>query len=151
MVKSKEKRAVKTASAPVIESIINDETRVFTDSPMVVAQGDLYFVELPHLPKSAKPRSNRQLAEGDTQGSRHVCAIGHVFDADRGEIASMIKSATGRTVEEQYIGPIFQSAVGEAYVKHPEHGDHKFECETIRAVVFQRSLDAEEHAQRVRD
>lgn len=141
----------KAGRAPAIESIINDETRVFTDAPLVVAQGDLYFIEIGKLPQSAKLRDDHQLAEGNTQGSRHVVAIGQVYDADPREVARMIKSATGKTVETQYLGPVFTSNAGQAYVKHPEHGDHDFQCETVRAVVFQRSLDAEERAQRVLD
>ncbi len=129
----------------------NDETLVFLDAPPVTAQGDLYFVALPRLPRSAKDRKSRQLAEGDTQGSRHMLTIGDVFDADAAEVAAMIEKSAGVKVDARYIGPVFRSADARAYVEHPEHGDHDYQCETVRATVYQRSLDAEEREQRVRD
>lgn len=149
MIATKQQR--KTKSAPVTENIINDETVVFTDPSVVVEQGDLYFVAIAGLPKSAKPRANRQLADGATQGSRHICTIGNVFDANVSELIKMIRTATGKTIEEQYIGPVFQSVGGRAYIEHPEHGDHDFQCDVTRVTVFQRSLDAEERAARVAD
>ena len=143
--------------APATESIINNATHVFTDVPCVVEQGDLYFVAIPGLPKSAKPRVSRQLADGTTQGSRHVLTVGEIFDADPVEMSRIILDATTRAGRpclidhSDYIGPVFQTTEGRAYVEHPEHGDHDFRVDCTMAVVFQRSLDAEERAQRVAD
>jgi hypothetical protein len=136
------------AAIPVGESIINNQTRTFTDAPRATRQGDLYLINIPAMPTSAKPRADRQLAEGNTQGSRHVCRTGNVFDANRGELAALIRKATGQAIEEKYIGPVF---TGPAYIEHPEHGDHDFQCEGTFAVVFQKSLDQLEREQRVLD
>src|SRR5690349_19760899 len=123
------KTATRKASvaAPVLENVTNDETRTIADCMMAVgdayAQGDLYFVRIPGLPKSAKPRANRQLAEGDTQGSRHVCTVGEVYDADPKEVAAMVRAASDQVVDPKYVGPVITTAGGRAYVEHPEHGD----------------------------
>ena len=141
-------RKSKVAAIPVGENLINDETKVFTDAPRATRQGDLYFVQIPSLPTSAKLRANRHLADGTTQGSRHVCKTGDVYDASADELVVMLKRATKEVVEAKYIGPVF---TGPAYIEHPEHGDHDFQCEGVFVVVTQRSLDADERAQRVLD
>lgn len=137
------------------ENVTNDATRTITDAMMAVgdnyAQGDIYFVRIRNLPKSAKPRKSRQLAEGDTQGSRHICAIGDVYDCDPAEVVEAISAACGCDVGEQYVGPVVRTADGVALVEHPEHGDHRYDGDMVLACVFQRSLDAEEREQRVRD
>lgn len=144
-----------------VENITNDETRIVTDSMLGVgdniAQGDLYFVRIASLPASAKPRgSNYQLAEGDTQGSRHNLDNGKAYQCDKAEVIAAIKKACGCTINEKYIGPVFETVNGRAYVSHPEHGDHDFRVESVGgsmciAVVFQRALDAEEREARVID
>lgn len=112
-------------------------------------QGDLLFVALPKMPKSAKARKNRQLADGDTPGSRHVANGGVVHDADAKELRAMIKAATGCDIAEQYIGPVF---TGDVTVEHPQHAHQSFPAiEGCTAVVFQRNLDTEEREQRQRD
>lgn len=114
----------------------------------VMPQGDLYIVGLKSLPKSAKPRMLRQLAEGGTRGSQHVHEGGDIYDCDPGEVVSCIKYATGREIAPQYIGPVF---VGGS-IRHPEHGDHEnYPAGQVCAVVYQRSLDAEEREARVQD
>lgn len=126
------------------------KTKTFDDIAVgdVTAQGDLYFVCIAALPASAKPRTNRQLAEGTTMGSRHTIASGDVYDCDAGEAAAAIKAACGVVVEAQYIGPVF---TGPAYIEHPEHGHHDYRCACVMVTVYQRSLDAEERAARVID
>lgn len=137
------------------EKMRNDDKRAFTDADFaigtVLAQGDLYIVAIDGLPKSAKPRKSRQMAEGETQGSRHILVTGDAYDADAKEVARMIHKATGIRVEEQYIGPVFETDGGCALLEHPEHGDHEYAGRHVGAIVFQRALDAEERAQRVRD
>lgn len=112
-------------------------------------QGDLILVCLPGLPKSAKARTNRQMAEGETRGSKHVVAGGEVFDADANEVVNMIAKATGGAVkvEPRYAGPVF---TGPAVLEHPEHQHQSFP-ESVTCVVYQRSLDAEEREARSQD
>jgi len=141
-------RKGKTASIPVAENIINNQTRTFTDTPASTRQGDLYFVAISGLPASARPRDDRQLADGNTQGSRHMCKTGSVYNADKDEVAALIHEAMGVEIDTKYIGPVFK---GPAYVEHPEHGDHDFQCDSVFAVVVQRSMDADEREQRVQD
>lgn len=139
----------------VAERIVNDDPKLHaTFEPGDVAhQGDLIIVCIHELPKSAKPRANRQLAEGSTQGSRHVLERGDVYDCDPIEVARAIKIANKATVETQYIGPVFVSpaAPTEDDLTHPEHGNQGFSPRAVCAVVYQRNLDAEERAARVAD
>ncbi len=143
-------KTTKRAGASPAESIINDAPRNIPDMPVgeVKAQGDLLFVSIATLPTGAKSRKNRQLAEGTTQGSRHVAETGKVFDASPTEVAKLIKKATGKDVQERYIGPVI---VGPSNITHPEHGHHNYEGECVLAVVFQRVLDAEEREIRALD
>lgn len=137
------------------ERIVNDAPKMHaTFEPGDVAhQGDIIIVCIGTLPESAKKRKNRQLAEGNTQGSRHILERGTVYDADAGEVAALIRKHTGCEVDPQYIGPVF---VGHAKptandLTHPEHGHQGFPAKAVCAVVYQRNLDAEEREQRTRD
>jgi len=116
-------------------------------------QGDLILVAIAKLPKSAKPRKNRQLADGDTQGSRHVLERGEVFDCKASEVVKAIKAATGCDVDKKYVGPVFRSPEEPTAndLTHPEHGNQGFPAGCVIAVVYQRNLDAEERERRTRD
>lgn len=117
----------------------------------IAHQGDLIFVCLSSpIPNRAKPRASRQLAEGDTQGSRHTLDGGECFDIPVGEVARLVNDATGGRVRptEQCCGPVF---TGPATVRHPQHQDQSFPADTVTAVVYQRNLDAEEREIRARD
>jgi hypothetical protein len=142
----------KKKSAPIKspEQIANNDTRTFDDFPLgtVSHQGDIIIVSIGSLPKSAKPRKSRQLAESNTQGSRHILDKGDVFDADRRDVIALIKTATKSEVAEQYVGPVF---TGPAYLDHPEHGHQAFPKGCVCAVVYQRNLDSEEREARVAD
>ncbi len=148
---------IRTAKKKVValEAIINNEPKLHATFEVgdVSHQGDLIIVRIASLPVSAKPRTNRQLAEGKTQGSRHVMTRGKVYDADAAEVAGLIKSATKCDVAEAYIGPVFVSPAKPAAkdLAHPEHGPQGFPAGSICAVVYQRNLDQEEREQRVRD
>lgn len=137
------------------ECIVNDAAKLHPTFEVgdVSHQGDLIMVSIRSLPKSAKPRKSRQLADGDTQGSRHVMTRGKVYDADASEVARLIMDATGISVEEQYIGPVFVSPARPTAddLTHPEHGNQGFPSGTICAVVVQRNLDSEERSARVAD
>lgn len=136
------------------EKVKNDEARDMSGFAAgdVVAQGDLYIVGLKSWPRSASPRKDRQLADGDTQGSRHIWEGGHeggeLAQAAPSEVAALIKEATGKAVDPKYVGPVFRGGT----IRHPEHGDHEeYPAGLPCAVVFQRSLDREEREQRVAD
>lgn len=140
------------ATSPAAEGMINNATKMFDDFPVgtVSHQGDIIIVSIGFVPAPAEPRTNRQLAEGNTQGSRHVLERGEVFDANRQSVADAINRATkGKaTVDPKYIGLVF---AGPAYLSHPEHGHQEFPAGCTCAVVYQRKLDAEEREAQVRD
>lgn len=137
------------------ETIVNNAAKLHTvfEPGDVAHQGDLIFVAIKELPASATPRANRQLAEGDTQGSRHIMTRGDLFDCNPAEVAEAIMKATALMVQERYVGPVFVSPDNptEHDLTHPEHGNQGFPAGTVCAVVVQRSLDAEEREQRVAD
>lgn len=121
-------------------------------------QGDLIIVRIAELPRSARPRTNRQLADGSTQGSRHILQRGELFDADPEAVASLILKATTKAgcpcqVDSRYVGPVFISPPSPTAddLTHPEHGNQGFPAGSICAVVHQRNLDAEEREARVAD
>ena len=137
------------------ERIVNDAPRFLDPFQVgdVSHQGDLILVAIAKLPKSAKPRKNRQLADGDTQGSRHVLERGDVFDCKASEVVKAIKAATGCDVGAKYVGPVFRSPEEPTAndLTHPEHGNQGFPAGCVIAVVYQRNLDAEERERRTRD
>ncbi len=144
------------AQQSVTEKMVNDAPRTFTDADFpagtVAHQGDLILVRIKALPASAKPRKDRQLAIGNTQGSRHVLLKGRPFDCQPEEVSQAIAEVCkGVTVAAAYIGPVFQTTKGKADLVHPEHGDHHYLGDMTIAVVYQRNLDAEEREQRVAD
>ena len=153
MTKTKKKSV--QSETPVIERVVNDDAKLLATFAVgdVSHQGDLIIVAIDKVPPSAKRRENRQLADGDTQGSRHVVERGEVYDADPWEVRKIIHRVTGCDVEEQYIGPVFVSPADptENDLTHPEHGNQGYPAGTVCAVVFQRNLDAEEQAVRSRD
>lgn len=138
------------------ERIANDAPKLHaTFEPGDVAhQGDLIVVCIGKLPKSARPRKDRQLAEGSTQGSRHVLERGDVYDAPASEIADLIRVATGSVIEDSaFLGPVFVSPADPTAddLTHPEHGHQGFPAGAVCAVVYQRNLDSEEREQRTKD
>jgi hypothetical protein len=149
-------RKQKTVNAPMPEGIINDDPKMLESFEIgdVSHQGDLMLVRIAELPKSAKTRLSHQLAEGNTQGSRHVITPrAKVYSANADEIVMAIASANGVKIDARYIGPVFVSpaAPTENDLSHPEHGNQGFPAGSVIACVYQRSLDSEEREQRVRD
>jgi hypothetical protein len=137
------------------EEIVNDEAKLLPSFEIGDSshQGDLIVVRIRELPASVKPRGNRQLAEGTTQGSRHVMTRGKVYDAQAEEVAGLIQNANGVLVNPRYIGPVFVSPAKPTAndLAHPEHGNQGFPAGAVCATVYQRSLDSENREQRVRD
>lgn len=153
---TKTRRAQKKIATPTPEKIINNDPKLLADFPVgsVSHQGDLIFVRIAALPKSAKPRAARQLAEGNTQGSRHVLTDrAKVYTCDAKDVIAAIKSATKCVVTEQLVGPVFVSpdSPTDSDVDHPEHGPQGFEAGAVIACVYQRNLDAMQREQRTRD
>lgn len=150
------KHKAKRLPAPPAESMVNNTPRTFTDADFPVGtvshQGDLILVRIAALPPSAKPRTNRQLADGDTQGSRHVVERGDVFDANAEDVVKAIKAVCPKSdPQSRYVGPLFRTVDGEADLIHPEHGHHLYRGDMVVACYYQRNQDAEEREQRTRD
>lgn len=152
MTKTKER---KTKLAEPRERIVNNDPKLLEsfDVGAVTHQGDIIIVGISILPGSAKPRKDRQLAIGDTQGSRHVLKRGDVYDANASEVAVLIARATKCEVPTKYIGPVFVSPAepSEHDLIHPEHGHLGFPSGQVCAVVYQRNLDSMEREARVED
>lgn len=146
-------REKKIAAKP--ERIVNNDPKLLSGFATgdVSHQGDLIVVGIARLPRSARPRPGRQLAIGDTQGSRHVLERGEVYDADPAEVQALLREATGLSISQEYLGPVFVSPQSptEHDLTHPEHGHQGFPAGQVCAVVYQRNLDAEEREQRTQD
>ena len=149
------KTKAKQMATPQSERLINDEAHLHpTFEPGDVChQGDLIIVAIKALPRSARPRANRQLADGSTQGSRHILERGDVYDAEASEVVELIRSVTSAKVDAKYIGPVFVSPVNPTAddLTHPEHGNQGWPAGTVCATVYQRNLDAEQRETIVRD
>lgn len=137
------------------ENIINNEAKLHETFSVgdVAMQGDVILVCISKLPKGARPRANRQLADGVTQGSRHIVARGEVFDCNTFEVAELIQKATGKQIDPNFVGPVFVSPADPTKndLTHPEHGHHGFPAFSVIASVHQRTLDSQRRIQRVHD
>jgi len=137
------------------EAIVNNAAKLHQTfgAGDVAHQGDLMLIGISALPRSARLRTNRQLAEGSSQGSRHVWERGEIYDADPDEVARLIQKATKCLLEHGYVGPVIVSPADptENDLTHPEHGNQGFPAGCILAVAYQRNLDAEQREQRVLD
>lgn len=156
MVTKVKKSVRKNKVRAIPESLVNNEPRIFTDADWPVGsvshQGDLILVRIEAIPKNSKPRAIRQLADGDTQGSRHILTSGRVYTSDADAMVRAIKAVCPRAnIDAKYVGPVFETEDGLATIEHPEHGWHHYKGDMCVAVVYQRNLDAEEREQRTRD
>lgn len=105
-------------------------------------QGDIYIFLLNGLPKTAKPRPvNLQLAEGETQGSRHI------LDSDKH--VEMFDAPAPEGWADHLVGPVMRLK-SERTITHPEH-NHITLASGVYRVFYQRSLDREEREIRARD
>lgn len=98
-----------------------------------VAQGDVNFIALESVPKSAiaaQPIS--QLAPGNTRGSRHCIAI-----------ADMAKVEFWKLPYPNELQGLILKFNGDVRIEHPEHGDQIWYKGAIVLVSFQRKYDEE--------
>ena len=136
------------------ESVRNDESATVGTVSIgdVIRQGDLYVVAILELPEKRTPTTQRQLAPGTSQGSRHVLVGAcEIYEADKGQAISMILQALAPAkieLHEALIGPVFRT-LGEVALDHPEHGNRVLPSGECFAVVFQRQFG--EEVRRVQD
>lgn len=125
-----------------VEKIQNDDhATIATMSPGdVLRQGDLYIIALDVPIPGGKPHRSRQLAPGNTQGSRHVaegnCQIQTV---DEDQAVSAINRLVPSTKRQRlFIGPMI-IAVDHVRIAHPEHGDRTLPGDAAYIVTYQRT------------
>ena len=123
------------------DAIKNNETQRFPEAATPGdswRQGDLYITLLAAIPAGAirEERPNPQLAEGTTQGSRHI------LDSLDGVTLYRL-AAPG-----PFDGPILECRQ-ERTITHPEHGDVVLPA-GVYAISYQR-VDAEGRQRRVED
>lgn len=114
------------------ESIKNDEEQRITNVELGddVRQGDIYLTRLESVPTGAKPiKFRKQLAPGNTQGSRHT------IRSSRG--VKMYEVGNASPLD----GPIIESK-GNLAIDHPEHGNLILPP-GIYATTYQRAFAAE--------
>jgi hypothetical protein len=104
-----------------------------------VRQGDVYITLLERVPSgyARHKKWDRQLAPGNTQGSRHV------IDSAKGVIC-YIHPAAG-----EFDGPVL-SLAQEREITHPEHGNWILPP-GIYGISYQRTQDAMDQQRRVAD
>lgn len=123
--------------ASAAEQIANAEpaTIEVVDPGDVIRQGDLYLVRLDaRLPAAKEPWPSRQLAIGETQGSRHIaegerCEVYRPIEAEAMKALHRLIPATRD--HNQFLGPTLWSPLP-ITITHPEHG-HR----TIPAGAYQ--------------
>lgn len=127
------------------EKIVNSDpaTIPFIDAGDTVRQGDVYLIALDAEPKRQGPYAGRQLAPGNTQGSRHVaegdCELYTPDEASATAILNRLIPATKG--HRQFFGPVIL-ARGPVTITHPEHGDRTLAAGTY--LVTQQRTFADE-------
>ena len=101
-----------------------------------IRQGDLYLERIAKLPNNVVATTNRQLATGETQGSRHVATGAvEIYNLDKKDAANPLA------------GPVI-SAQQTWTLTHPEHGHFTLPAGCYRT-VYQRDY-ARERAEEIR-
>jgi len=128
--KTKAQPADAAAAVAGIEKIAakaKQTTRVVRkiEAGQFVRQGDVYAVRIKAIPSGLKETQERQLAPGNTQGSRHV-------------LAGQVK-VWARDNGDSLTGPVFEVLGKSATLTHPEHAhiDLPTGCYEVR---FQEDL-----------
>lgn len=123
------------------EKIKNDELQRFPEAASPgdsVRQGDVYVTLLDRVPAGATPIPFRaQLADGNTQGSRHC------LDSSQG--VQLYRLPEPGMLD----GPVVELAESRT-LTHPEHGDWLLPVGTYQ-ISYQRNLDSEERERRAID
>lgn len=123
------------------EKIKNDELQRFPEAASPgdsVRQGDVYVTLLDRVPAGATPIPFRaQLADGNTQGSRHC------LDSSQG--VQLYRLPEPGMLD----GPVVELAEPRT-LEHPEHGDWLL-GPGVYQISYQRSLDAEDRERRSLD
>ena len=94
----------------------------------VVRQGDIYLTCISNV-KGGKETKNRQLAPGNTQGSRHILA-GNV---------TVYEGVSFNQMASVLVGPAFKCN-SDVTVEHPEHGHKVLPEGTVWQVTYQRAM-----------
>jgi hypothetical protein len=129
----------------VAERIRNDEVATVgtVSAGDVVRQGDLYLVALAKLPERRQPTTNRQLAPGTSQGSRHVLhGLCEVFIVEPDDVLPLIAAAlqpAAVDLHAELVGPVFRN-LEEVTITHPEHGDRVLPAGEVFATIYQRAF-----------
>jgi len=115
----------------------------------VAHQGDLILIGLETLPVGATAREKRQVADGDSRGSRHIVSGGQVYTVTPEVVACTLNEMKrGFAIEDKFVGPVF---TGPCVLEHPQHAHQSFPEGAVVAVVYQRNLDIIEKAERAKD
>lgn len=125
----------------IAEAIKSDAPQRFPEAASFgedVRQGDIYIVKLESVPRNfTEVKAEKQLAVGNTQGSRHC------LDSLDGITMYRNKDA------DQFTGPVFVSSC-ERTITHPEHGD-RILPPGVYLIGYQRNLDEMDRAMRAKD
>lgn len=111
------------------ESIKTDELQHFPEAASHCdyhRQGDVYVIKLDSVPDGFEEcQVERQLAPGNTRGSRHILSHGNV---------TMYKNPNANVLQ----GTVFKTDSG-VTIEHPDHGDLK--CPPgIYGITYQRLM-----------
>jgi hypothetical protein len=124
------------------KKIAKRETQRFPEAAAAgdaVRQGDVYITLLADAPAGYVRRKkwDRQLAPGETQGSRHI------IDSTAGVVCYLNPHAT------EFDGPVLQIKQ-EREITHPEHGNWILPP-GVYGISYQRTQDALDQQRRVAD
>lgn len=126
----KSAESIRNADAATIETVSAGD---------VVRQGDVYVIALDSIPAMASAYPGRQLAPGNTQGSRHTaqgeCELfTPVEQLTLGILGRLIPASKG---QQHFLGPVVKAAAPWT-IAHPEHGDRTLPAGTY-LVTYQRA------------
>lgn len=126
-----------------VEKIKNDDHAAIATMSAgdVLRQGDIYIVALDKPIPYGQISHSRQLAPGDTQGSRHVaegdCEIFLV--GEHKAIATLNRLIPATKGQQLFIGPMIH-ARGDVRITHPEHGDRTIPGDCSYLVTYQKAF-----------
>ena len=133
-----------------IVKVLNPESKLNKNGEMeAIRQGDIYITRLDGMPQgNHKLFGSRQLAEGNTKGSRHVI---------REQSDVKIYSPEGMNINDagDFVGSVLQGPVIDApngfYLEHPDHGDIDMRQGGVFRITYQRTFSHEQEIMRAKD